>query len=174
MKRLILAGCLLTGCTTVQRTVKPITAAPVRNAIESADGSTQKAASSARQARNSLGLAEARTSALLRIAAPSERPILGGIKASLSQTHTELDATLNALAMAHSALADSENKVQLLQGEIDRQTDALRCAGEEARRQKASADFWKGVALKLSLLCLALVIWTFRKPIAAMFGMPIL
>jgi len=173
MRKYGILSLFLTGCTTLQNSVPRISSEPVRADLEQVAGSTHLARDDVRRARAALGVAETKTSELLRTAAPTECGALGGIKASLLQSHTELDATLNSLAVAQGALTDSESKVQTLQSEIDKQTAALRCAEESAAREKASADFWRSVALKVSLLTLALVLWTFRKPIAALFGVPL-
>jgi len=73
----------------------------------------------------------------------------------------------DALAKADAAIQENQAALETMQ------TQAAELANAKAHAEK-SRDFWRGTAWKLALLSLALGIWTLRKPLLALCGVPTL
>lgn len=175
MKHKILAGVVLLscGCTSTRSGVHSIEAVEVRQTVDSASFSAREAACSASKAKFSLMAAAHETSALLKAATPAQRTQFRKLKATLDDTQGELDSTLTQLNATNGALAESATRVDALQLRINAMGAELATAQDAEHAEKTRADFWRGAALKLGILSLALGVWTFRKPIAALMGVPI-
>ena len=173
MKQLLLLALLLGGCAAVPKDVRgPVSG--VKAAVESAAWATRNAKQHTAAAKVSLQLATAKTRELLTIASPAERPLAMQLESSLAETQTELNGVQEQLRAADGALADSSGEVDVLQKRMSATEKELVTARNEANRSSASRDFWRACTWKLALLALALGVWTFRRPLLAMCGAPIL
>ena len=151
-----------------------ISDARVQATVQSATRATQNATQHTAAAKVSLRLAEAKSRELLTVASPSERPLLVQLRSSLEQTQTELDGAQQQLKSADGALEDSSWQLEALQNQLRAMDAELGKAREAANRLQAGRDFWRASAWKLALLALALGLWTFRKPLIALCGGPVL
>ena len=174
MKRLITLAFLLCGCTGARTNVQQFPTANVRAAVESATRATQNATQRAAAARVSLRLAVAKSQELLTVASPGERPLVMQLDAALEQTQTELNATQEQLKTADGALADSADQLTTVQKQLCATDAELAKSREKVNGLEASREFWRASAWRLALLALALGLWTFRKPLLALCGGPIL
>ncbi|MEI7957900.1 MAG: hypothetical protein WCI40_02230 [Verrucomicrobiota bacterium] len=172
MKRLTLLAVLLCGCMHTHKDC--LSTVRVQAALESAAHSTQNATQRTATAQVSLRLATAKSRELLTVASPSERPLLVQLEAALEQTQTELDGAQQQLKSADGALEDSSWQLEALQNQLRAMDAELGKAREAANRLQAGRDFWRASAWKLALLALALGVWTFRKPLIALCGGPVL
>ncbi len=71
------------------------------------------------------------------------------------------------MTKADDAMQENQAALETMQT----QTAELAKTKEHA---EAGRDFWRGTAWKLALLSLALGIWTFRRPLLALCGVPTL
>jgi len=154
-----------------QKSVTYPSTSALQMAMEAAAGSTRKAAQSTAAAKGSLRVAAAKSQALLAMATPAERPLVIQLQTAIDSTQTELDAAQAQLNSANGALADSSGALEGLQKQVREMGSELAKAQEEANRMKAARDFWRACTWKLTLLSLALGVWTFRKPLMALAGL---
>ena len=75
---------------------------------------------------------------------------------------------------ADEALADSSGQLDIFQKQLRAMDAELTKARQAANRLQEGRDFWRAIAWKLALLSMALGVWTFRKPLIALCGGPIL
>ena len=172
MKRLTLLAILLCGCVHTQK--DGVSTLRAQAAVGSAARATQNAAQSTAAAKVSLRLAAAKSRELLTVASPAERPLVVQVEAALEETQTEVDRVQGQLKTADCALADSSGQLEVLQKQIRAMDAELEQAREAANRLQSSRDFWRASAWKLALLALALGLWTFRRPLIALCGGPVL
>ena len=173
MKQLIFLALLLGGCATVPKDVRG-PASGVKAAVESAAWATRNAKQRAAAAKVSLQLATAKTRELLTLASPAERPLAMQLESGLAETQTELNGVQEQLRAADGALADSSGEVDALQKRMSATETELVAARDAANRSRAGRDFWRACTWTLALLVLALGVWTFRRPLLALCGAPIL
>lgn len=172
MKHLTLLALLLCGCVHSQKGGSSVLR--VQAAVESATRATQNATQRTAAAEASLGLAAAKSRELLTVATPAERPLVVQLESALDETQTELNGVQEQLKTADGALADSSGQLDAVQEQLRTTNAELIKAREEANRLQSSRDFWRASAWKLALLALAFGVWTFRRPLIALCGGPIL
>jgi len=172
MKRLTLLAVLLCGCMHTQKDW--VSTARVQASVESATRATQNAAQRTEAAEVSLHVAAAKSRELLTVASPAERPLVVQLESALEETQTELNGVQGQLKTAGGALVDSSGQLETLQKQIRAMDAELGQAREAANRLQAGRDFWRASAWKLALLALALGFWTFRRPLMALCGGPVL
>ena len=172
MKRLTLLALLLCGCVNTQR--HGITTARVQTAVEAAARATQYAAQRTAAAKISLRVAAAKARELLVVASPAERPLVVQLESALEDTQREMNAVQDQLKTADVALVDSSGQLETLQKQLRAMDAELGQAREAANRLQAGRDFWRASTWKLSMLALALGLWTFRRPLIALCGGPVL
>ena len=172
MKRLTLLAVFLCGC--MHNNHDLISDAHVQATVQSATRATQNATQHTAAAKVSLRLAEAKSREVLTAASPAERPLLVQLGSSLEQTQTELDGAQQQLKAADEALADSSGQLDIFQKQLRAMDAELTKARQAANRLQEGRDFWRAIAWKLALLSMALGVWTFRKPLIALCGGPIL
>ena len=145
-------GISLVGCATV----RPASNAAML-AAQTAGNATARAATAAASAREAIAKAKQE---IARQDGPAAQT-------ALDEASTKLGETQEQLAVARTAEATATQQ-------IDEISKALQSAAAEADRLKAARDFWRAATWKLALLALALGLWTFRKPLLALCGAPIL
>ncbi|MCX6968483.1 MAG: hypothetical protein NTZ46_12050 [Verrucomicrobia bacterium] len=131
--------------------------ATVRPAPDAAGDATARAVTSTSAAKAAIIHAKQE---IAKLQAPAAQ-------AALNEAVAQLNETQEQLAVAASASAMASRRV----GEI---SQALDIATAKSNRLKAARDFWRTATWKLALLSLALGIWTFRRPLLALCGVPIL
>lgn len=96
-----------------------------------------------------------------------------GMQRINAENRLQADAAAREAAKAHQAeeLALGHSR------ELQENIDALKARADNAEKDLSSMtsarDFWRSCTWKLGLVSLALGIWTFRKPILALFGVSI-
>ena len=135
---------------------------------------TQSAAQHIKSANVSIRSAAAKSRELLTVATPAERPLALQVESALEETQTELTSAQKQLKSADEALTDSSEQLETLQTQLCARDAELRKAQGEANRLQAGRDFWRACAWKLAALALAFGVWTFRRPLLALCGGPVL
>jgi len=110
----------------------------------------------------------------LAVVNSDERPLVVELSSALDQAHVELSGVQEQLNAAEGALTDSSQQIGAVQEHVRVLGSELGKAQEAVNQLKAGRDFWRACVWKLSLLALALGLWTFRKPLIAICGGPIL
>jgi chromosome segregation ATPase len=174
MKRLACLAMLLCGCVSPQKDTRNVSTAGVQAAVESAACSARKATQRTEAAEGALRVAAAKSRELWTVASPSERPLVVQLETAVDETKTELNSAREQMNATEAALADSTRQTEALQNEISAMGAELNKARDEANRMQAARDFWRASAWKLALLALALGLWTFRRPLLALCGSPVL
>jgi len=172
MKGCYLLALLLCGCMGAQK--NGLSTSRVQTSMECAAHATQSAIKRAAAANDSLRVAKAKSRELLTVATPSERPLALQVESALEETRTELDGVQEQMKTADEALANSSEQLENLQTQLCARDAELRKAHGEASRLQAGRDFWRACAWKLGLLALAFGMWTFRRPLLALCGGPVL
>ena len=79
-----------------------------------------------------------------------------------------------ALAQADSALTNAGTQIEALQAQTEAEATARAAAEQREQKADAARIFWRAWTWKLAGLCFAFGLWTFRKPILALCGVPTL
>ena len=153
MRRITILALLLTSCVAPRAN---LSTACVRQVVRSAVESAQRASVNARAAKVAVGRAASS----------------GGTVAALAEANRQIDLTIEELDQTKASFEESEQRLDGLQAEVNALGDAAAKASEAQRREAAGRAFWRGCAVKLGALSAGLLLWTLRKPIAAMAGVP--
>ena len=102
-----------------------------------------------------------------RLQVAKARAAIERMKQKSPEVALEARQSEDALTKADDALQENQAALETIQ----KQAAELAKAREQA---EASRDFWRGTAWKLALLSLALGIWTFRRPLLNICGVPTL
>ncbi|MEI6350065.1 MAG: hypothetical protein WCP06_03045 [Verrucomicrobiota bacterium] len=157
MRKIIAAAIGLSSCAVRPQTA-PSTAA-LRVAVQTATVSAQRATENAKVAK-----------AAIERARKSEGP---GSAPALTEAYGAVEGTIEQLDATQAALGASESRIESLHVEVENLTQAAEFAESGRMKEAAAKAFWRGCALKLGAMSLALLLWTLRRPIAAMAGVPI-
>ena len=158
------------GCSAVPVRIPIMSPAAV--SVLTAATSNAKAIASSAAAQERISSARAKASQLSVSAAPEQRAIIHELSDSLDAANVEIVHTQTNLRATDEALTQSAKRVDALQGQLSDSADALSIEQTAHKKAIAGRDFWRSVTWKLALLSLALGLWTFRKPIRALFGVP--
>lgn len=157
---LIVLSLISGGCTIAHPSRVVASTAGVSHSIEAAS-------QSAGAARTSIRTASEAVRFLSATATPAQKPAVVKIRQALGQADTHV-------ATVSERLGESTARTTALQGRIDTLAEDLGTAQETASQAKVGARYWKGAALKLGIVSAALLLWLLRKPVAALFGIPMI
>jgi len=174
MKRGVLLALLLCGCAGARRDGNNVSVAGVQATVDCAALAARNATRHTAAAKVSLQVASAKSRELLAVVNSDERPLVVELSSALDQAHVELSGVQEQLNAAEGALTDSSQQIGAVQEHVRVLGSELGKAQEAVNQLKAGRDFWRACVWKLSLLALALGLWTFRKPLIAICGGPIL
>lgn len=161
---------MFTGCSAVPARIPTVSPAAV--SVLTAATANAKALRSNTAARASLTSASANVAKLSTTATPEQKPIVEQLAVAIDATSKELAATGTELQTTSQALTQSTEQVGDLQKQLFASVDAKDAAEKATKNAEEARDFWRSVTWKLALVALALTVWTFRKPIAALCGVP--
>lgn len=77
----------------------------------------------------------------------------------------------SALENADRALAEAGGKIETVQYQMEEISKAKNDADEREKQADEARRFWRAWTLRLSGICLAFGLWTFRKPLLVVAGL---
>ena len=171
---LLLSAALLCSCAGPRTRVPAPSTVQVARAAQSAGESTRKASASVERARTTAASVKAPLARLAKSATPEQRPDVLLVSNAVSSMAGELAQARVSLQAAEAAQAETLAQATDLQGRIDGMADDLGRAQDAERKSRDATGFWRAWALRLAALSGILLIWTFRKPILRLCGVPAL
>ena len=159
--QLFILSCVLCGCQSprMDRVKRDVTE-PLKMRVSAAHVANDKAAAKLEVAAE-------------KVQAIRLQVVAGAVAGKLDEVAMDLGEAKLELAVAGDALAFAEEELDVLKVEVEQVQNAFDKERAARVKEESAAAFWKGAAVKLGMLSLVFGVWIVRRPVGALFGVPV-